>query len=88
VVTGDITQTDLPRGARSGLKEALRLLDSVEGVAICHFSDVDVVRHPLVQRIVVAYEKSDAERSARERPSEHVATPDENEATPAKQTET
>jgi phosphate starvation-inducible PhoH-like protein len=87
VVTGDITQTDLPRGARSGLKEALRLLDSVEGVAICHFSDVDVVRHPLVQRIVVAYERSDAERASRERPSEVSAGPDRGEAAPPDPTE-
>lgn len=62
VVTGDITQTDLPRGARSGLREARELLSEVEGIAFCEFSDVDVVRHPLVQRIVVAYEKRDEER--------------------------
>lgn len=62
VVTGDITQTDLPRGTRSGLREARELLTGVEGIAFCQFSDVDVVRHPLVQRIVVAYEKNDDER--------------------------
>ncbi len=62
VVTGDITQTDLPRGAPSGLQEAVRLLQEVDGIAICRFSDVDVVRHPLVQRIVVAYEREDARR--------------------------
>lgn len=61
VVTGDVTQVDLPQGARSGLAEARDLLTSVEGIAICHFTDVDVVRHPLVQRIIVAYEKRDAE---------------------------
>ncbi|MDX2051521.1 MAG: PhoH family protein [Polyangiaceae bacterium] len=62
VVTGDITQTDLPRGTKSGLREARDLLSEVEGIAFCHFSDVDVVRHPLVQKIVVAYEKYDEKR--------------------------
>jgi len=62
VVTGDVTQVDLPSGARSGLAEARDLLTGVEGVAICEFTDVDVVRHPLVQRIVLAYERRDAER--------------------------
>jgi phosphate starvation-inducible PhoH-like protein len=61
VVTGDITQTDLPRGARSGLREARELLSNVEGIAFSAFTDVDVVRHPIVQRIVVAYEAKDAE---------------------------
>jgi phosphate starvation-inducible PhoH-like protein len=104
VVTGDLTQTDLPRGARSGLQEALRLLEPVDGVASCHFSDTDVVRHPLVQRIVVAYEKNDAARAARERSEEHAlssstslgtgavervaATQSEGEAAPPKLTET
>jgi phosphate starvation-inducible PhoH-like protein len=62
VVTGDITQVDLPSGATSGLAEAWRLLRHIEGMAFCAFTDVDVVRHPLVQRIVVAYERRDAER--------------------------
>jgi phosphate starvation-inducible protein PhoH and related proteins len=65
VVTGDITQTDLPQGARSGLREARDLLSGIEGIGFCTFSDVDVVRHPLVQKIIVAYEKRDAEASAR-----------------------
>ncbi len=56
VVTGDLTQTDLPMGRVSGLREALRLLSSVEGVAFTHFDAGDIVRHPLVQRIVQAYE--------------------------------
>jgi phosphate starvation-inducible protein PhoH and related proteins len=64
VVTGDITQVDLPRGVRSGLREARELLDGVEGIAVCSFTDVDVVRHPLVQRIVLAYERHDAQRRA------------------------
>jgi phosphate starvation-inducible protein PhoH and related proteins len=66
VVTGDVTQTDLPAGSRSGLREAKALLSSVEGIAFCEFTDADVVRHPLVQKIVVAYEALD-ERRAREK---------------------
>ncbi len=65
VVTGDITQTDLPQGARSGLREARELLSNTEGIAFCAFSDQDVVRHPLVQKIVVAYEQRDREIEAR-----------------------
>jgi phosphate starvation-inducible PhoH-like protein len=63
-VTGDITQTDLPQGARSGLREARDLLQGIPGIAFCSFSDADVVRHPLVQKVIVAYEKRDAERAA------------------------
>jgi phosphate starvation-inducible PhoH-like protein len=66
VVTGDITQTDLPQGARSGLREARDLLTGVAGIAFCGFSDQDVVRHPLVQKIIVAYEKRDAELAAQD----------------------
>jgi phosphate starvation-inducible PhoH-like protein len=62
VVTGDVTQVDLPEGRASGLAEARALLDGVEGIAFCHFSEVDVVRHPLVQKIIVAYEARDRER--------------------------
>jgi phosphate starvation-inducible PhoH-like protein len=64
VVTGDVTQVDLPEGRTSGLAEARELLDGVEGIAFCHFTDVDVVRHPLVQKIIVRYEARDAERKA------------------------
>ena len=60
VVTGDTTQIDLPPGQLSGLVEAEQVLAGVEGVAICHFSDADVVRHPLVQRLVQAYARRDA----------------------------
>lgn len=59
VVTGDITQIDLPDGKRSGLKDAIRILDGVEDIAICRFSEKDVVRHQLVQRIIAAYENFD-----------------------------
>jgi len=60
VVTGDVTQVDLPEGRSSGLAEAEHLLADIDGIAHCRFTDVDVVRHPLVQKIVVAYEERDA----------------------------
>lgn len=65
VVTGDVTQVDLPSGQRSGLAEARELLRDIEGIAFCTFTEVDVVRHPLVQRIIVAYDKRDAELKQR-----------------------
>ena len=58
VITGDITQIDLPADKTSGLKEAIRVLDGVEDIAICHLTAKDVVRHVLVQRIIEAYEKA------------------------------
>jgi phosphate starvation-inducible PhoH-like protein len=65
VVTGDITQTDLPKQQLSGLRHVMNVLPGVEGVAFTHFTSRDVVRHPLVQRIVQAYEKKQAgERGA------------------------
>jgi phosphate starvation-inducible PhoH-like protein len=57
VVTGDVTQIDLPPGQISGLVEAEQVLAGVEGVAICRFGEADVVRHPLVRRLVQAYER-------------------------------
>ena len=65
VITGDITQVDLPRGVYSGLKHGLEVLDGVEGIGITRFSNRDVVRHPLVQRIVDAYDKHDEKEDAR-----------------------
>jgi phosphate starvation-inducible PhoH-like protein len=56
VVTGDVTQIDLQRNQKSGLIEALKILENVRGIAFTHFSSADVVRHPLVARIVDAYE--------------------------------
>jgi phosphate starvation-inducible PhoH-like protein len=64
VVTGDPSQSDLPGGRAEGLNEALTYLTDVEGVAVAHFTDKDVVRHPLVSRIVRAY----AQESPRDRP--------------------
>jgi phosphate starvation-inducible PhoH-like protein len=66
VVTGDITQTDLPRGKESGLKHVSRVLKDVEGIAFVHFTPQDVVRHPLVQSIVSAYAREE-ERSGERR---------------------
>jgi phosphate starvation-inducible PhoH-like protein len=63
VVTGDPSQSDLPGGRADGLQEALRILSGVEGAAIAHFSEKDVVRHALVSRIVTAYNKADAQKS-------------------------
>lgn len=58
VITGDITQIDLPRGKVSGLNDAIRILDGIRGIAFHHFSGQDVVRHALVQRIIEAYERA------------------------------
>jgi phosphate starvation-inducible protein PhoH and related proteins len=62
VVTGDPSQSDLPGGRAEGLNDALRILDGVEGTAVAHFSEKDVVRHALVTRIVAAYNRSDAQK--------------------------
>ena len=62
VVTGDPSQVDLPPGVTSGLQEAAEVLDGLEGVAICRLSAADVVRHPLVQRLVQAYASRDQRR--------------------------
>ena len=60
VITGDLTQIDLPEGQKSGLRQATNILKEVEGIGICRLSNQDVVRHPLIQKIVEAYEKSEA----------------------------
>jgi phosphate starvation-inducible PhoH-like protein len=57
VITGDITQTDLPSGRISGLNEALSILKEMEGIRFCWFTEIDVVRHPIVQEIIKAYER-------------------------------
>ncbi len=56
IVTGDITQIDLPGGKKSGLKEAMKILKDIEDISFCNFTEKDVVRHPLVQKIIKAYE--------------------------------
>ncbi|MGO2331334.1 MAG: PhoH family protein [Pseudoalteromonas nigrifaciens] len=59
VITGDITQVDLPRGVRSGLRHAMEVLDGVDEISFNHFKAQDIVRHPVVARIVEAYERND-----------------------------
>jgi len=71
IVTGDLSQVDLPRGTRSGLRDAYEVLGHVDGVAFQHFSDQDVVRHHLVARIVKAYDGEEARRKA-SAPYEHT----------------
>lgn len=66
IVTGDESQKDLPVGTRSGLDVACRVLRNVEGIAFCHLTSKDVVRHPLVQKIVKAYEVYEAKEQTRE----------------------
>ena len=66
IITGDITQIDLPRGKNSGLKSASRILRNVRGIEFMEFTAVDVVRHPLVQRIIEAYDKADKEKEKNE----------------------
>ena len=66
IITGDLTQTDLPRGQKSGLAQAITILDGIDDIKIHRFTDRDVVRHKLVQRIILAYEKFDRDRSAKD----------------------
>jgi phosphate starvation-inducible PhoH-like protein len=65
VITGDITQTDLPRGQRSGLRDALELVRDIRGIGTVTFTDVDVVRHPLVAALIRAYDSRDRDRFER-----------------------
>jgi phosphate starvation-inducible PhoH-like protein len=70
IVTGDITQTDLPSGKKSGLAEAIRILDGIPGIGIVQLTGKDIVRHELVQQIVEAYaanEKNGMDREGNER---------------------
>jgi phosphate starvation-inducible PhoH-like protein len=79
VITGDVTQTDLPSGVESGLVEAQRILAGIEGIGVMHFTHKDVVRHPLVQSIIEAY-ASDQERGRGEpgaEPPDRSARPGE-----------
>ncbi len=71
VITGDITQIDLPTGKRSGLVEALEICGKIEGIAVVQFNERDVVRHNLVQRIIRAYEVYEAQPGARNAPAEN-----------------
>ena len=66
VITGDVTQIDLPADKVSGLREAMRVLNGVEDIAICRLSGADVVRHVIVQRIIKAYEEDEHRRKSAE----------------------
>ncbi len=68
VITGDASQSDLPRGLRSGLRDALELLEGIRGISICRFDDGDVVRHPLVADIIRAYDARDRVRRGDDEP--------------------
>jgi phosphate starvation-inducible PhoH-like protein len=80
VITGDVTQVDLPEGRTSGLHDAAELLGRIDGIRVCWFSDADVVRHPLVQQIVRAYDERDALREQRR--AEAAAHPERGESSP------
>lgn len=66
VVTGDLTQTDLPRGTKSGLSIAVQILKNIDDIAVHEFTERDVVRHRLVQKIIMAYDKYDRDRKVRD----------------------
>lgn len=66
IITGDITQVDLPFGKKSGLKEVVRILKNIDDIEFCTLTEKDVVRHPLVQAIVKAYERDDKRKAERE----------------------
>ena len=73
VITGDITQIDLPEGKYSGLNDAIATLDNIEGIGISQLSAKDVVRHPLVQKIIQAYEKKEARTAYRQHRKDNKA---------------
>jgi phosphate starvation-inducible PhoH-like protein len=72
VITGDVTQIDLPEGSLSGLNEAVRILHGIEDIAISRLTPKDVVRHPLVQQIINAYDKHEAREAYREKKKRYV----------------
>ncbi len=74
VITGDITQIDLPSGKGSGLMEAMRVVNGIEGISFIYFDDRDVVRHKLVQQIVKAYEAFSSNGTGRPRPEPHSSS--------------
>ena len=78
IITGDVTQIDLPRATQSGLVQALRILNGVPGIGKVEFVKKDIVRHSLVQRIVEAYEKYDEDEKER-RAAENADAPDGGE---------
>ncbi len=83
VITGDVTQVDLPTGKTSGLHHARSILKNVEGINISEFTEVDVVRHPLVQEVIRAYDRYDAAQQAAKALKEAEAAQAGQTATPA-----
>ena len=76
VVTGDVTQSDLPRGQKSGLRDAQRVLSGIEGIRFCSFTDADVVRHPLVMDIIRAYDARERELEREGERAQRRSAPD------------
>ncbi len=72
VITGDLTQIDLPKGTVSGLNHACSVLDKVTGIGFTHFQSKDVVRHALVQRIVEAYDRHESQEAPGDSDNRHV----------------
>ncbi|MBA3540309.1 MAG: PhoH family protein [Deltaproteobacteria bacterium] len=88
VVNGDVTQTDLPRGQRSGLRDALELIEGIRGIGLVQFTDADVVRHPLVAALIRAYDSRDRARSdAREGTVVRASEPTNGKAEPTTEPE-
>ena len=79
IITGDVTQIDLPRGKQSGLKTVLKILDGVKGIEMIRLGRNDIVRHPLVQRIIDAYDRFDREKEKQNEKSESKADKDNKE---------
>ena len=67
IITGDLTQKDLPSGTRSGLDDALHVLKNIDEIGVCNLTSKDVVRHPLVQKIVTAYDEYDKKKETRQK---------------------
>ncbi|MDY2725708.1 MAG: PhoH family protein, partial [Anaerostipes faecalis] len=76
IITGDMTQKDLPFDSISGLEEALQVLGKVKDIGISHLTNKDVVRHPLVQQIVAAYDKYEEAKESRKNKSSRKKTKD------------
>jgi phosphate starvation-inducible PhoH-like protein len=74
VITGDLSQVDLPNGVRSGLRDALDTVEGIQGIGVVRFEQRDVVRHPLVARIVGAYDQREAAQSEARRERERPPT--------------
>lgn len=72
IITGDVTQVDLPKGQRSGLIQVLDVLKGTPGIGVTHFAAKDVVRHPLVQRIIEAYDAFESQQEVEERARQEV----------------